>query len=185
MKEAAGDRTRIRIMFEDEARFGRISDPRCCWAPKGIRPAVPLQLVREYTYAYASVSPLDGILDSLILPDVDTDSMSLFLSVVSERHPDETVLMFMDQAGWHKAKALVTPSNVRLLNLPPYSPELNPAEHLWEEIREKWFPNLVFQSITAVEDTLMEALATLERAPERVAGLTGFDWIISGIKMAT
>jgi transposase len=89
--------------------------------------------------------------------------MSLFLSVVSKRHPDETVLMFMDQAGWHKAKALVIPSNIRLLNLPPYSPELNPAEHLWEEIREKWFPNLVFRSITAVEDTLMEALATLER----------------------
>jgi hypothetical protein len=185
VKAAAGDRTRIRIMFEDEARFGRISDPRYCWAPKGMRPTVPCQLVREYTYAYAAVSPLDGVLDSLILPDVDTYSMSLFLSVVSERHPDETVLMFMDQAGWHKAKALIIPSNIRLLNLPPYSPELNPAEHLWEEIREKWFPNLVFRSITAVEDTLMEALAALERDSERVGGLSGFNWIISGIKMAT
>jgi transposase len=146
---------------------------------------VSLRLVREYTYAYGAVSPLDGVLDSLILPDADTDSMSLFLSVVSERHPDETVLMFMDQAGWHKAKALIIPANIRLLNLPPYSPELNPAEHLWEEIREKWFPNLVFKSITAVEDTLMEALATLECDQKRVAGLTGFDWIISGIKMAT
>jgi transposase len=172
-------------MFEDEARFGRISDPRCCWAPKGTRPVVPLQLVREYTYAYAAVSPSDGILDSLILPDVDTDSMSLFLSVVSERHPNEIVLMFMDQAGWHKARTLVIPANIRLLNLPPYSPELNPAEHLWEEIREKWFPNLVFRSITAVEDTLMEALATLESNSERVAALAGFDWIISGNKIAT
>jgi transposase len=150
-----------------------------------MRPSVPCQLVREYTYAYAAVSPLDGVLDSLILPDVDTNSMSLFLSVVSERHPDETILMFMDQAGWHKAKALIIPANVRLLHVPPYSPELNPAEHLWEEIREKWFPNLVFRSITAVEDTLMEALATLEHDSQRVAGLTGFDWIISGIKMAT
>lgn len=172
-------------MFQDEARFGRITDPRCCWAPKGIRPAVPLQLVREYTYAYAAVSPLDGVLDSLILPNVNADSMSLFLSVVSERHSDETILMFMDQAGWHKAKALIIPSNIRLLNLPPYSPELNPAEHLWEEIREKWFPNLVFRSITAVEDTLMDALATLECDSARVAGLTRFDWIINGIKMAT
>jgi hypothetical protein len=185
VKEAAGNSTKIRIVFEDEARFGRISDPRCCWAPKGMRPAVPLQLVREYTYAYAAVSPLDGALDSLILPDVDTDSMSLFLSIVSERHSNETILMFMDQAGWHKAKALIIPSNIRLFNLPPYSPELNPAEHLWEEIREKWFPNLVFKSIAGVEDTLMDALATLEHDPERVAGLAGFHWIISGIKMAT
>jgi transposase len=121
----------------------------------------------------------------VILPDVDTDSMSLFLSVVSERHPDETVLMFMDQAGWHKAKALIIPSNIRLLSVPPYSPELNLAEHLWEEIREKWFPNLVFRSITAVEDTLMEALATLERDSERAAGLTEFDWLLSSIKKAT
>ena len=185
MKEVAEDTTNLRIMFEDEARFGRISDPRCCWAPKGTRPAVPLQLVREYTYAYAAVSPLDGVLESLILPDVDTDSMSLFLSTVSERHPDEAILMCMDQAGWHKAKALVVPPNIRLLNLPPYSPELNPVEHLWEEIREKWFPNLVFKSITGVEDTLMDALATLEHDPERVARLTGFEWIISGSKMAT
>ncbi len=185
MRGFAGDNTNLRIMFEDEARFGRISDPRCCWAPKGTRPAVPLQLVREYTYAYAAVSPLDGVLESLILPDVDTDSMSLFLSIVSERHPDEAILMFMDQAGWHKAKALVVPPNIRLLNLPPYSPELNPPEHLWDEIREKWFPNRVFSSITSVEDTLMEALATLEHDSQRVAGLTGFEWIISGIKMAT
>ena len=111
--------------------------------------------------------------------------MSLFLSIVSERHPDEAILMFMDQAGWHKAKALVVPPNIRLLNLPPYSPELNPPEHLWDEIREKWFPNRVFSSITSVEDTLMEALATSERDPQRVAGLTSFEWIISGIKMAT
>jgi transposase len=61
----------------------------------------------------------------------------LVLSTVSERHPDETILMFMDQAGWHKVKALIVPVNVKLIKVPPYSPELNPAEHLWEEIREK------------------------------------------------
>lgn len=172
-------------MFEDEARFGRINDPRCCWVPKGTRPNVPRQIVREYTYAYAAVSPLDGALDSLILPDVDADSMSLFLSEVSERHPDEMILMFMDQAGWHKAKRLVVPDNITLLNLPPYSPELNPAEHLWEEMREKWFPNLVFRSIMAVEDVLMEALSTLEHDPKRVAEITGFEWIINANKIAT
>jgi hypothetical protein len=172
-------------MFEDEARFGRISDPRYCWAPKGTRPNVPCQIVREYTYVYAAVSPLDGDLDSLILPDVDADSMSIFLSEVSERHPDEMILMFMDQAGWHKAKKLIIPDNIKLLNLPPYSPELNPAEHLWEEIREKWFPNLVFKNIMAVEDLLVDALSTLEGDPKRVAEITGFDWIINAIKVAT
>ena len=185
MKEAAGNAEKIRIMFEDEARFGRISDPRHCWAPKGTRPVVPLQFVREYTYAYAAVSPCDGVLDSLVLPDVNAESMSIFLSIVSERYPDELILMFMDQAAWHKAKALEIPVNIKLLNLPPYSPELNPTEHLWEDIRERWFPNLVFKSITSVEDTLVEGLVSLERDADRVAGMTGFDWIVSAIKVAT
>jgi hypothetical protein len=70
-------------MFEDEARFGRISNPRNCWAPKGTRPVAPLQFVREYTYAYAAVSPYDGVLDSLMLPDVNAESMSIFLSKVA------------------------------------------------------------------------------------------------------
>jgi len=68
---------------------------------------------------------------------------------------------------------------------PPYSPELNPAEHLWEDIRERWFPNLVFKSITAVEDTLVEGLVSLEKDADRVAKLTAFKWIISAIKVAT
>ena len=60
------------------------------------------------------------------------------------------------------AKALTIPENVRLCYLPLYSPELNPAEHLWDEIREKWFPNLVFHHMDGVEDALMEALIALE-----------------------
>ena len=66
-----------------------------------------------------------------------------------------------------------------------YKPELNPTEHLWEDIREQWFPNLVFKSIAAVEDTLVEGLVSLERDAVRVAKLTGFKWIISAIKIAT
>jgi hypothetical protein len=66
-------------MFQDEGRFGRISDPRRCWAPHGVRLVVPSQVVREYTHAFAAVSPHDGVLDSLILPDVNAQMMSLFL----------------------------------------------------------------------------------------------------------
>ena len=172
-------------MFQDEARFGRINDPRRCWSPKGIRPDVPAQLVREYIYAYAAVSPQDGTLDSLILPEVHTEAMSIFLAEVAHRHPDEFILMFLDGAGWHKANALKVPENMKLSFLPPYSPQLNPVEHLWEEIREKWFQNLVFDSLDAVEDRLLTALVSLENDRRWVASLTGFDWIISNIMNAT
>jgi transposase len=134
-------------------------------------------MVREYTYAYAAVSPADGVLDSLVLPVVNADAMSLFLSEVSSRHSDDFILMVMDKAGWHQAKDLKVPRNMRIVFLPPYSPELNPVEHLWEEIREKWFPNKVFKSLDAVETVLVDALYSLEHSPEKVASITGFDWI--------
>jgi len=175
----------VRLMFQDEGRFGRISDPRRCWAPEGCRPEVPAQMVREYTYAYAAVSPHDGTLDSLVLPEVNAWAMSLFLAEVSSRHRGEFILMVMDQAGWHKANELVVPENMRLIRLPPYSPQCNPAEHIWDEIREKWFANRVFSSLDAVEDTLVEALATLEKDKQRMMGITGFDWIVSISLIAT
>ena len=170
---------RVITMFQDEARFGRISNPRPCWAPKGIRPYVAAQMIYEYTYVYAAINPQDGVLDSLILPRVDAEAMSIFLLEVSVRHSDEFIIMVVDGAGWHRAKDLKIPENICLLSLPPYSPELNPVEHLWEEIREKWFGNEVFRDMDAVENQLVNALVTLENDPERVRSLAGFDWIIS------
>ena len=169
---------RLRLMLQDEGRFGRISMLRRCWAPRGVRPCVPSQIVREYTYAYAAVSPHDGTMDSLILPEVSERAMSIFLREVSDRHPDEFILMVMDGAGWHRAKELIVPGNMALLFLPPYSPELNPVEHIWENIRENWFRNEIFNSMAGVENQLEKALATLEGDPKTVASLTGFPWIV-------
>jgi transposase len=77
------------------------------------------------------------------------------------------------------------PDNMKIVFLPPYSPELNPAEHLWDCIRENWFPNKTFKSIDAVEDTLVDALVALENDHDRVQRLTGFNWIVNDILNAT
>jgi transposase len=164
-------------MFQDEARFGRISDARRCWAPAGIRPEVNTQVVREYEYAFAAVSPQDGALDTLVLPWANTEAMGVFLAEVSKRHPDEFILRVLDGAGWHRARRVQVPANMRLIFLPPWSPQLNPVEHLWDEVREKWFGNRVFGSMNAVEEQLLTALKTLEGDIARVASLTGFEWI--------
>src|SRR3954451_1195036 len=167
----------VRVMFQDEARFGRISNPRRCWAPPGVRPEVSAQVVREYEYAFAAVSPHDGTLDTLVLPAVHAEAMSVFLAEVSRRHPGELILMVLDGAGWHKAKRLQVPTTMRLVFLPPWSPQLNPVEHVWDEVREKWFGNRVFGSMDAVEEQLITALKILEEDSTRVASLTGFEWI--------
>ena len=167
----------MRLMFEDEARFGRLSEPHRCWAPPGVRPTVRAQIVREYEYAYAAVSPQDGVLDTLVLPEVNTEAMSLFLAEVSARHATEFILMVLDGAGWHKAKHLPVPANMRLVSLPPWSPQLNPAEQVWDEVREKHFANRWFETMDQLDEQPVTALATLEAATLRAASLTGFDWI--------
>ena len=84
-----------------------------------------------------------------------------------------------------RQKKLTVPKNMRLAYLPPYSPELNPAEHLWDCIRENWFSNKTFKSIDAVEDTLVEGLVALEKDAARVQSLAGFNWIVNDILNAT
>ena len=119
--------------------------------------------MREYTYAFAAVSPHDGVLDSLVLPTVAAESMSLFLTEVTRRHAHELILMLLDGAGWHTAHNVVVPENMRLAPLPPYSPELNPTEHVWDLLREQCFANLVFATMDGVEGQLVTGLAALER----------------------
>jgi transposase len=138
-----------------------------------------MQIVRECTYAFGAVSPHDGTLDSLVLPAVTAEARSIFLAEVARRHPEEFILMFLDGAGWHRAHNLTLPDNMRLEALPPYSPQPNPVGHIWDDMRGKWFTNEVFDSLEAVEDRLVEALAALECDQKLVASTTGFDWIIN------
>jgi hypothetical protein len=169
----------LRLMFEDEARFGRMSDPVRCWAPSGCRPQVSTHRVRQYTHVFGSVSPQDGQLISLILPHADTTAMSCYLAEVSRRHPDEHILMFLDRAGWHRAKALVVPDNLTLDWLPAYSPQCNPQELVWREVRRQPFGNHDYDSMDAVENALEHRLCQLESSPAQIQSLTGFDWIIN------
>ena len=135
---------------------------------------VGARLQRQYLYAFSAVSPHDGVLDSLVLPWVNAEAMSLFLAEVAQRHADEFILMVMDQAGWHIAGDLEVPPNMRLMFLPAYSPELNPAEHLWKAIREDCFANHVLADLDAVEAVLTNGLAALEANPSRTQSMTGF-----------
>jgi len=168
-------------MFQDEARFGLISDARRCWCPKPLRPICGTMVTQQYTYAYGAVSVTDGRMDSLVLPYANSLCMGLFLREISGRYPMERIVMVLDGAGWHRSNSLEIPENIRLLSLPPYSPELNPVEHIWEEVREKFFHNLVFKDIDSLEDQLVTALCTLEADHERVKSIVAWPWIINAV----
>ena len=109
--------------------------------------------------------------------------MSIFLEELSRRYPGEQLLIFMDQVGWHKAKALRIPDNVEWALLPPYCPDLNPQEQeqVWDELREKFFGNRLFKTLQTVIDIDMAAkgLLQLEQSPTSLKNLASRTWNVN------
>jgi len=162
----------------DEARFGRITDARRCWAPKPERPVALTTVSHENTYAYTAANVRNGQTVSLILPYLNGECMQKFVDELSSRYPKSRVIMVLDGAAWHKpGKMLTLPHNIRLVVLPPNSPQLNPVENLWDELREKFFHNRVFNSFDGLEDNLVDALRYLSANKEIVKSITCWHWI--------
>jgi len=164
-------------MFEDEAGFGRINKPKRCWCPAGIRPVTPCQHIREYRYAYGAVEPLTGDKYFLIMPSCDTVCMNVFLEYLSSAFPDDLILLTMDKASWHRSKDLIVPENIRILHIPPYTPEMNPIEQIWKELRKIGFRNEMFKTLEKVVLRLSDTIRSLTN--ETVKSITGRDWILS------
>jgi putative transposase len=164
-------------MFEDEAAFGRINKPKRCWCPPGVRPSVPCHHIREYRYAFGAVEPLTGESCFLVLPNADTACMNLFLHELSSRYADDTILLADDRASWHRSKELVVPDNIRLFHLLPYTPEMNPIEQIWKELRKRGFKNELFASLNSVVDRLCYVINSLNL--DIIKSITGRQWILS------
>jgi len=169
---------KIRLMFEDEAGFGRINKPRYCGCPAGVRPIVPCCLhIREYQYAYGAVEPLTGESFFLIMPNCNTDCMNIFLQKLSEEYHNDYILLVIDGASWHRAHWLKIPDNICLFFLPPATPEMNPIEQIWAWIRLFGFRNEIFNSLDKVVDRLCDTICSL--STKTVISITARDWIMS------
>ena len=164
-------------MFADEAGFGRINKPKYCWCVKGTRPHVPCHHIREYRYAYGAVEPQTGEGFFLVMPYCNTDCMNVFLRELSAAFPNEDILLAMDSASWHRARGLQIPDNIELFFLPPYTPEMNPIEQIWSEIRKRGFRNEIFTSLEKVIDRLCHTICSLSHST--IMSITGRSWIIS------
>lgn len=148
----------VRVFFMDEARFGQQGTLTRVWAPKGSRPTAVKQTRYEWVYLYAAVEPASGASVALQAPLVNTGTFNVFLGMLSEElGPKDHAVLIMDQAGWHKAKALIVPANITVLYLPPYSPELNPVERLWAYLRSHFLSNRVFDDYRHLLDAGAEA----------------------------
>jgi transposase len=164
-------------MFQDEAGFGRINKPKYCWCFKGIRPSVPCHHIREYRYAYGAVEAQTGEAFFLVLPYCNTDCMNVFLAELAKAFPDDYILLCADNAAWHKSKSLIVPENIEIFPLLPYTPELNPIELIWRELRKRGFCNEIFATLEKVVDRLCETINSL--SINTIQSITHRDWILS------
>jgi len=168
---------RIRLMFQDEAGFGRINKPKYCWCRKGLRPCVPCHHIREYRYAYGAAEPQTGESFFLVLPYCNTDCMNIFLRELSREYPGDYIILVVDGAAWHRAKALQIPDNLELFFLPPATPEMNPVEQIWAWLRLHGFRNEVFQTLDKVVERLCDVICQL--STDVVMSITRRVWIMS------
>lgn len=167
---------RVEVWQQDEARIGQQGTLTRLWGQTNSRPTAVRQTEYEWAYLFAAVNPLTGASSALIAPTVNTHYMNKHLQFISrEAGTDAHVVLVLDQAGWHLAKALKVPDNITLLYLPPYSPELNGAERIWSFMRGHYLSNRVFKDYDELFESIKKAWNLLD--PARLKTLTHVAWI--------
>ena len=148
------------------------------WARRGSRPRAPRDTRCKWSHIFGAACPARGTAAGLILPCVNTEAMGLHLEEIAKAvAPGAHVLLIVDGAGWHCAKALDAPDNITLLKLPPYAPELNPMENVWACLRANKLAISVFDSYGDILDKCQGAWNFFANHPDRVTSTTSRNWI--------
>lgn len=146
------------------------------WAERGSRPAAIKQTEYEWVYLFGAVNPVTGASSAMLAPTVNTDYMNEHLRFISEQVGDKShAVLVLDGAGWHVATALKIPANITLLPLPPYSPELNPIERVWQYIKSHYLSNRVYIHYDDLFAATRDAWNTLDE--HRLRTLTHTAWL--------
>ena len=140
-----------------------------------MRPSVPCHHIREYRYVYGAVDPMDGESFFLVMPYCNTECMQVFLNQLRSTFPDDVIVLVCDGAAWHKSGTLEVPEGMSILHIPPYTPEMNPIEQIWRELRTRGFRNEVFATLEKVVDRLCKTINHLSR--HTVMSITQREWI--------
>lgn len=176
----------VRIWVMDEHRYGLISHQRRCWGLRRVRPHAPYRTRYEWGYV-ASALEVEGKHEAVcvFLPAVSKEASACFLQQVAQSDVHALHVVIQDQAGFHLRHGdAQVPANVRLLPLPPYSPELNPAERVGDLIKDAT-GNRVFATLSQLEAAIEAELKPLWTTPQRVRSLIGDGWIRSQINASS
>jgi transposase len=174
----AGERRPVKVFSQDESRFGLLTVRRRRLTARGVQPVGTIQHVFDWFYVYGAVAPTSGESFFLELPYLNSTTFQVFLTTFAQAFPDSLNVLLLDKSGGHTATRLVIPENVRLVWLPPASPELNPIERVWRDLKDAlaWqqFPDLAAQQ-AYVGDLIRAYDAAM------LQSLTGYPYLVDAI----
>lgn len=168
----------------DEARFGLKSGHRRRWCPRGVRPPWVVEDRYEWLWLYAAVEPCSGKSFFLLLPCLDSQCFTLFLKRFRQHFRSRSLGLVLDNSPSHTSGQVSWPAGVTPLRLPPYSPELSPAERFFEELRDE-LANEVFEDLAALETALTQAVRRWQDNPRALAQLPFYPWWRTGLQTIT
>jgi transposase len=178
---AAHPEEQVRVYFQDEARFGTQGTITRVWARKGSRPRAVRQNGREWLYVLMAVCVSTGAASALIMPDLNTAVINLFLGQFSEGLPAGVhAVLIWDNAGFHTGGGVVVPANVSLIQLPPYSPELNPVENLWHYLRSHHWSNRAYDGYEGLEDEAIRSVCAIGQDAEKLKSICNTEYVMRG-----
>ena len=163
------------MWFYDESRFGTHSKIGHGWFRTGIRTPIKIKLGYKNFYLYSAASPKSGKEFTLLLPNVNIDCMNIFLREFEKVNGDRKIAIVMDGPGWHKSDKLIISENIRIIILPPYSPELNPVEKLWQYIKDHTIKNRIYKTLRELENAVCRFVNKL--TPEIIKSICGVSYV--------
>jgi hypothetical protein len=168
----------VEIWFQDEAHVGQQGTHAYIWAPIGTRPLMIRDNRHDSAYIFGAICPSRGVGAAMITPTANTEMMNLHLAEISTQvAAGAMAVLICDGAGWHQTGgALVVPDNIVLLHLPPYSPELNPMENVWDYLRQNKLCSTVWGSYDDIIQACKTAWNWLIADPERIRSIGTRKW---------
>jgi transposase len=172
------ERDKVDIWSQDETRIGQQGSLTRIWAKCGTRPRKVKQQQFISTYIYGAACHYSGKSFALVLPYTNTCVMSQFLAELSLTiENDRHIALLIDNAGWHKAKELSVPCNITLIPLPPYAPELNAMEQIWQWIKNHYLSNQCYASYEDIVTNACYAWNQLSENVNLIKSIMYRDWI--------
>jgi len=168
----------IELWAFDEHRLGLKPLIRRVWARRGQRPVAVSTHRYQWLYLFGFVRPRTGEVEWWVADGIGIDLFQQVLNAFARdigAGPDKTVILVLDNAGWHTSPKLDIPDGIRFCFLPPYTPELQPAEHLWP-LTNEGVANIPFDNLGQLTDKLDHRCNELTDAPDLISANTCFDW---------